>query len=435
MAAKRSPSRQKLIDAALDLFASQGITDTTTRQIAERAGVNEVTLFRQFGNKHGLLLSALEETEVFTGLARALAQEAAQVSSLEQALRDYADGRLHALEAMPEFVRSLVGESGQYPPENRQSLGRELTQANRLVAQYLEAVMLRGQFKTRLPVEKLSSFLNSLLLGYAVLEFTSEFHQLWDDRQDFLNCLVALFLYGGVQHDSSSTSNSTSGSPRPCDFVGGETLTLEPSLASRGIELPQPLVHDILKAARAQGPQDYALVYVMFAAGLSLEEIAQLERYHQICDRTQHLIQVPPNLTRMVPVNQWILGKRYGSYLKNPLTQWLKTRKDHEAAIFLNVQGAPTTAAELADRWQRCTAELLVPGRAAPGPERAQDTWRVEMLMRGMSAENLSLLTGISHERLEPYLQRAQVKRALEQALGLDRQNPSSPDLEDLSPS
>jgi len=37
------------------LFAAQGMTETTTREIAELAEVNEVTLFRHFGNKHNLL--------------------------------------------------------------------------------------------------------------------------------------------------------------------------------------------------------------------------------------------------------------------------------------------------------------------------------------------------------------------------------------------
>ncbi|HEY9882666.1 MAG TPA: helix-turn-helix domain-containing protein, partial [Thermosynechococcaceae cyanobacterium] len=64
MPAQRNPTRQRLIHAALELFAVQGVTDTTTRQIAELAEVNEVTLFRHFGNKHGLLLAVIEDAGV-----------------------------------------------------------------------------------------------------------------------------------------------------------------------------------------------------------------------------------------------------------------------------------------------------------------------------------------------------------------------------------
>jgi len=45
----------KILDAAADLFATHGYAATTTRAVAERAGVNEVTLFRRFDNKLGIL--------------------------------------------------------------------------------------------------------------------------------------------------------------------------------------------------------------------------------------------------------------------------------------------------------------------------------------------------------------------------------------------
>jgi AcrR family transcriptional regulator len=46
---------ERLLDAASSLFAERGYAATTTRAIAERAGVNEVTVFRRFGTKAGLL--------------------------------------------------------------------------------------------------------------------------------------------------------------------------------------------------------------------------------------------------------------------------------------------------------------------------------------------------------------------------------------------
>ena len=53
-------NRQKLLDAAGRVFAEVGFRGATTRRIAEEAGVNEVTLFRQFGSKAHLLGCAVE---------------------------------------------------------------------------------------------------------------------------------------------------------------------------------------------------------------------------------------------------------------------------------------------------------------------------------------------------------------------------------------
>ncbi len=45
----------RILDAAAELFAVHGYAGTTTRAIADAAGVNEVTLFRRFENKLGIL--------------------------------------------------------------------------------------------------------------------------------------------------------------------------------------------------------------------------------------------------------------------------------------------------------------------------------------------------------------------------------------------
>jgi AcrR family transcriptional regulator len=44
-----------ILKAAAELFAERGYRGTTTRALAERAGVNEVTIFRRFKSKQGVL--------------------------------------------------------------------------------------------------------------------------------------------------------------------------------------------------------------------------------------------------------------------------------------------------------------------------------------------------------------------------------------------
>lgn len=51
--------REKILKAATELYAETGFRGTTTRQIAQVAGVNEVTLFRHFGSKTVLLHEAI----------------------------------------------------------------------------------------------------------------------------------------------------------------------------------------------------------------------------------------------------------------------------------------------------------------------------------------------------------------------------------------
>ncbi|MEO7039366.1 MAG: helix-turn-helix domain-containing protein, partial [Candidatus Elarobacter sp.] len=44
-------TRTRILAAARELFERNGTRGTTTREVAERAGVNEATLFRHFGSK------------------------------------------------------------------------------------------------------------------------------------------------------------------------------------------------------------------------------------------------------------------------------------------------------------------------------------------------------------------------------------------------
>jgi len=48
-------TEQRILDAAMKVFAEDGFEGARTRKIAELAGVNEVTLFRKFQSKENIL--------------------------------------------------------------------------------------------------------------------------------------------------------------------------------------------------------------------------------------------------------------------------------------------------------------------------------------------------------------------------------------------
>ncbi len=412
MNAQRISTRQRLIHAALELFATQGVTETTTKQIAELAGVNEVTLFRQFGNKQGLLLAVIEEMEVFKQFGLELVRQASKIESLgnmHEALKAYATAFLQALEGIPAVVRSVIGEAGQYPAENRLALGKGFTQATRYGADYFAIAIDQAQLQTHLSAEKLASLLNGLLLGYAVIEFTSESHELWQSREDFLESVVLLCL------------TNVFSSASPLSFRSNDLVKSESSRSGVAIaDLPASLVHRILQRAKKVGLQDYAIAYVLFGAGLIPVEVIALQCSHYISDANQQLLQVAQG-TRQVPINQWILGKRYGSYTRNPLTQWLKSRKDHPSSLFVSEDEQPFLEVELHQRWHIWTDGLLTLEGHPPAIAQAQQTWCVELLMKGISLDDLQLLTGRDLATLEPYVHRAREKTALEQVIRLDQ--------------
>jgi AcrR family transcriptional regulator len=68
-AATPEETDSRIVAATLELLGKVGHRGTTTRGIAERAGVNEVTLFRRFGSKESLEREAISRAQVQLGRA------------------------------------------------------------------------------------------------------------------------------------------------------------------------------------------------------------------------------------------------------------------------------------------------------------------------------------------------------------------------------
>lgn len=81
--AQAEERREQLLECALDLFAERGVRATTTRDIAQAAGVTEGLVFHYFGSKAGLVRAVFERhslhgeiDELFDRLEEAPIEEA-----------------------------------------------------------------------------------------------------------------------------------------------------------------------------------------------------------------------------------------------------------------------------------------------------------------------------------------------------------------------
>lgn len=392
MSSSSQKPRQKLIDAALELFVSQGIANTATRQIANLASVNEATLFRNFGNKYGLLQSVIQEAELFSAL------ESQVKSHLHEgdgppSLKDYALAFLRAVDGQQALLCSLIGEAENYSDEFKVKLAHSLAASNdRLTA------LIQGQLPSVPLTDKtLMGVFHGLLLSYRILGYSSQIPAPWSTPENYVDAVLRLLAGHGQSSPVSSAQSEELG---------------------RVKDLPRGLVHDLLQQFKRQGARDYAIAFLLFGAGLTPAEICALKKSDRLADAQQHRLTIRgADSSRQVPVNQWILGRRYGSYTSNPLTRWLNSRKDDADFLFVTDVGLALTPDEIEQFWRRGCDGI----KAVCQVWQCSQTWRVEMLMRGMTLENLSILTGLDVSQLEPFAQRAKEMIALEQAVALDK--------------
>jgi AcrR family transcriptional regulator len=60
MSPRRSDTRQRIIEVALELFADKGYEKTALREIAERLGITKAALYYHFASKEALLIGIME---------------------------------------------------------------------------------------------------------------------------------------------------------------------------------------------------------------------------------------------------------------------------------------------------------------------------------------------------------------------------------------
>jgi AcrR family transcriptional regulator len=101
-------NRQRLIDAAEEVFAVQGL-DATLDDIAGHAGVNVATAYRHFANKHELARAYLQQT---LDQATAMAERAATVEDPMAGLAQFLGQALDLLAANRGFVDVLTDAYG-----------------------------------------------------------------------------------------------------------------------------------------------------------------------------------------------------------------------------------------------------------------------------------------------------------------------------------
>jgi AcrR family transcriptional regulator len=101
-------NRQRLIDAADEVFAARGL-DATLDDIAGHAGVNVATAYRHFANKHELARAYLQQN---LDRATAIAEAAAAVEDPMAGLAQFLGQALDLLAANRGFVDVLTNAYG-----------------------------------------------------------------------------------------------------------------------------------------------------------------------------------------------------------------------------------------------------------------------------------------------------------------------------------
>lgn len=192
MAEPASSTRERIIQAAFKAFARDGL-GATTRTIAQEAGVNEVTLFRHFQNKEGLLAAVMTQM-VQENHGAGLGEVEEWTGSLKQCLRRFADDLYSNLVRDEAFIRTMVGEARRHPDHSRKLIMDAVKPVRDRFIANLEAAREAGLIRHGIDLGIAADTFTAALFG-GMLRHTAGCS--WGyPAEEFLNTCVDLFAAG-----------------------------------------------------------------------------------------------------------------------------------------------------------------------------------------------------------------------------------------------
>lgn len=142
MATKETAER--IIDAALQLISEKGYTAATTKAIAELAGVNEVTVFRHFGNKQGILKAIVDQFSYNPVLQQEMRESVTW--DLENDLLNFSLKYFNYMMSIKDFIMIGFKESVQFPEIDEEIANVPLLLKKELM-QYFKEMYHKGKIR------------------------------------------------------------------------------------------------------------------------------------------------------------------------------------------------------------------------------------------------------------------------------------------------
>ena len=149
-------TRQRVLDAAVEMVGARGLRALSMDELADRASVSRATLYRLFPGKAALLTAlvvAYSPLEPVTALLAARHDDPPHVLMPELARTAY-----RAMAGRTGLMRALFFEVSGLSPESEQVVAEALARAIGLMVMYVAAQMDAGTLRRGHPVLALQAF-------------------------------------------------------------------------------------------------------------------------------------------------------------------------------------------------------------------------------------------------------------------------------------
>jgi AcrR family transcriptional regulator len=189
-------TNKKILEAGLALFSTKGYLGTTTREIAKKAGVAEVTLFRHFSSKERLFE---EIVNTYTFLP-ALKDLLPSLNKLEyrEALEEIARRFLDRLGERRGMIQIMYSEVHRYPTKVVKIHRTFVDEIFKTLASYFREMQRLKELRSFHPEIAAMAFIGMFFAFFTAREF------LWreesgSDTQQVIKEFAEIFMKGTIR--------------------------------------------------------------------------------------------------------------------------------------------------------------------------------------------------------------------------------------------
>ena len=182
-------TRNKILQSTLSLIKKKGFRGVTTKEIAQHANVNEVTIFRHFGKKLNIFNTIIEEYSYIPSFEKLLHEEL--VWNLKEDLHTITKTYFTYFKKNADVIKIAYKELGSFP-----ELDKKITaipsQLQELLVQYLDKMQELNKIKECDSNAIATSFI-SMNFGYLISRVIHN-HDFGVKEEKFIDDSIQIFI-------------------------------------------------------------------------------------------------------------------------------------------------------------------------------------------------------------------------------------------------
>jgi len=193
----KDSTRDKILEAALKVFSEKGYLGATTKEIATRADVAEITLFRHFSSKE-MLFEKMINTYSFLPVLKDLIPKLSEIQ-YEDALIKIAEKFIETLTERKDMIRIINFEMFRYPQKMHETYHSFIDEIIETLASYFAKMQKRRILKKFDPELGARAFLGMFFSYFNMEELMMRRRYRETDTEKAVKEFIKIFVNGTMK--------------------------------------------------------------------------------------------------------------------------------------------------------------------------------------------------------------------------------------------